>query len=99
MNMGTKVNEIIKSQGFDHHAYPGRTSSYSTATGLKIMMFAYTSNATHFNIDQQSDGNYSISVNLKPQDTVLAQDIAEDILADTFKKIVAEFQEKMSFSS
>ena len=98
MNMGTKVNEIIKSQGFDHHAYPGRTSSYSTATGLQIMMFAYTSNATHFDIDQQVDGNYSISTGLKPQHTLLVSDIAEENLADTFKKIIAEFQEKMAIS-
>lgn len=91
MNMGTKINQLIKSQGFDHHAYPGRTSSYSTKTGLQIMMFAYTSSATHFDIDQQADGKYSVSVGLKPQETVLAADIAEDRVADVFKQIVEKY--------
>lgn len=91
MNMGTKINQLIKSQGFDHHAYPGRTSSYSTKTGLQIMMFAYTSGATHFDIDQQADGNYKISVGLKPQETVIAADIAEDNVAAVFKKIVEKY--------
>lgn len=90
MNMGTKVNQLIKSQGFDHHAYPGRTSSYSTKTGLQIMMFAYTSNATHYDIDQQADGNYAISTGLKPRAETLATDIPEDQLAATFMQIISE---------
>lgn len=88
MNMGTKVNEIIKSQGFDHHAYPGRTSSLSTKTGLQILMFAYTSNATYYDIDQQADGNYTISTGLKPGATTLASDIAEAELAKVFMEII-----------
>ena len=57
MNKGTKINEILKSQGFDHFDY-GKTSSYSTPTGLQIMLYAYTSDATHYNIDQDDDGTY-----------------------------------------
>jgi len=89
--MGTKINELIKSQGFDHHAYPGRTSSYTTKTGLQIMMFAYTKGATHFDIDQQADGNYKISTGLKPQETVLVADIAESDVATMFKQIIEKY--------
>lgn len=96
MNMGTKINELIKSQGFVHHAYPGRTSSYSTKTGLQIMMFAYTSNATHYDIDQQPDGNYTISTGLKPGATTLVSDIAEENVAKTFMQIISEKMEKFA---
>jgi hypothetical protein len=93
MNVGTKINLLIKSQGFDHHnpMYPGRTSSYSTKTGLQIMMFAYTSNATHYDIDQQPDGNYTISTGLKHSTaTTLVSDIAEENVAKTFMQIISE---------
>lgn len=86
MNMGTKINEILKSQGFDHFDY-GRTSSYSTPTGLQIMLYAYTSDATHYNIDQDEDGTYTISKGLM-RDTVLASGVAEKALKDTFVKKV-----------
>lgn len=96
MNMGTKINELIKSQGFDHYAYPGRTSSYSTKTGLQIMMFAYTSNATHYDIDQQPDGNYTISTGLKPCAVTLVSDIVEENVAKTFMQIISKKMEEFA---
>jgi hypothetical protein len=87
MNKGTKINEILKSQGFDHFDY-GKTSSYSTPTGLQIMLYAYTSDATHYNIDQDDDGTYTISTGLKPTHTVLTSGVAEKALKDTFVKKV-----------
>ena len=87
MNMGTKINEILKSQGFDHFDY-GRTSSYCTPTGLQIMLYTRTPDATHYNIDQEEDGTYTISKGLKPRATVLASGVAEKALKDTFVKKV-----------
>ena len=82
MNMGTKINEILKSQGFDHFDY-GITSSYSTPTGLQIMLHARTDRAAHYNIDCDQDGTYTISKGLR-RDTVLASGVAEKALKDTF---------------
>jgi hypothetical protein len=89
MNKGTKINEILKAQGFSHHDY-GRTSSYSTSTGLRVMVYAYTSNATHFIIDDDEDGTYTISTGLKPTHTVLASGVVEKALKDTFEKEIAK---------
>lgn len=89
MNKGTKINEILKAQGFDHQDY-GQTSSYSTATGLRIMVYTYTSKAKHFIIDDNEDGTYTISTGLKPSHTVLATGVAEKALKDTFEKEIAK---------
>jgi hypothetical protein len=86
MNMGTQVAELLKSQGFDHNDY-GRVSMYSTSTGVRMMLYTYTKNATHIYIDRDSNNTYTISKGLKPgNNTVLATNIAEVDLLKTFEK-------------
>ena len=84
-NIGTQINELLKSQGFNWEDY-GRVTMYSTATGLQMMVYAYTNNATHINIDRNEDNTYTISKGLKPNDTVLAININEKDLLQALEK-------------
>ena len=85
-NMGTQINELLKSQGFDHNDY-GRISMYSTSTGVRMMLYAYTGDAKHVYFDRNNDNTYTIGKGLKPNgNTVLATNIAEVDLLKTFEK-------------
>ena len=85
-NMGTQVHELLKSQGFDHNDY-GRVTMYSTSTGVRMILYTHTKNATHIYIDRNNDNTYTIGKGLKPNgNTVLATNIPEADLLKTFEK-------------
>jgi len=82
-NMGTQVHELLKSQGFDHNDY-GRVTMYSTSTGVRMILYTHTKDATHIYIDRNNDNTYSIGKDFAK--TVLATNIPEDDLLKTFEK-------------
>jgi hypothetical protein len=85
MNLGTQIAELLKSQGFDHTDY-GRVTMYSTSTGVRMMLYTQTKNATHVYIDRDSNNTYTIGKGLKPGgNTILVTNIAEVDLFKTFK--------------
>ena len=81
MNEGTKINEILKSQGFDHHDYEN-VRLWSVPSGLKMQI------ATEFYyIEGEWHGMYTITKGLH-QDEVLATKVVEKKLAETLKKLL-----------
>ena len=77
MNAGTKINEIIKSQGFDHHEYEN-VRLWSVTTGLQMQI------NTQFYYVLQDGTQYSIVKGLH-KDKVLAESVEENKLAETLK--------------
>lgn len=80
MNAGTKINEIIKSQGFDHHEYEN-VRLWSVATGLQMQV------NTEFYYVLHDGTQYSIVKGLH-KDKVLAESVEENKLAETLKMLL-----------
>lgn len=81
MNAGTKVNEILKGQGFDHHDYEN-VRLWSVPTGLKMQVAT-----VFYYVETEGHGMYTITKGLH-HDEVLATEVSEIDLAETLEKIL-----------
>ena len=86
MNMGTQINQLLTTQGFDYGDY-GRVKLRSTPTGLHMLIHAHTDNATHIDVNLQENGTYTIKKGLM-EVTELASNIAEENLSAMLKKVL-----------
>jgi len=81
MNAGTKVNEILKGQGFDHHDYEN-VRLWSVPTGLKMQVAT-----VFYYVETEGHGIYTITKGLH-KDKVLATEVSEIDLAETLEKVL-----------
>lgn len=86
MNMGTQINQVLTTQGFNYGDY-GRVKLRSSPTGLHMLINAYTSDATHIDVILQENGTYTVKKGLM-EVTELASNIAEENLSAMLKKVL-----------
>ena len=86
MNMGTQINQILTSQGFNYGDY-GRVKLRSTPTGLHMLIYAHTDNATHIDVILEENGTYTVKKGLM-EVTELASNISEENLSAMLKKVL-----------
>ena len=86
MNMGTQINQLLTTQGFNYGDY-GRVQLRSTPTGLHMLINAYTSSATHIDVSIEENGTYTIKKGLM-EVTELASNVVEENLSAMLKKVL-----------
>jgi len=88
MNNGTRINELLKNQGFDWENY-GIVSLSSTSVGLKIMVNCRTSNATWYHINDTGNEKFQVTKGLFNNE-ILDDNIPTDELSVRFAKGLAQ---------
>lgn len=91
MNIGTQIEQLMKSQGFDYADY-GRASAWTTKIGLELTLWGYTDKNTKVAVNRNADGNYHIDINPTHSNhapSIVQDNISEENLFQTFKKQMA----------
>lgn len=81
MNAGTKVNEILKGQGFDHHQY-GTVRVWSVPLGLKMQV-----DTEFYYVETEGHDMYTITKGFY-RNEVLATEVAEKKLTETLDMLL-----------